>query len=117
MVKKPASLGSEKKSFKSEIRTPRAFKAANPLSGRSASLHRPAPASKFIRPKVSPYTEFSRDRAEKLATLRRGKVDEFTWAAIGGFLASVPGTAHSIVDVHGAGNFSLSFSQFVDFAV
>lgn len=75
------------------------------------------PEYKWIPPKVSPYTEFSRDRAEKLATLRRGRWDEFTWAAIGGFAASVPGTAHTVSNVIPKQPFSLSLSESVDLAI
>src|SRR5262249_36839314 len=51
------------------------------------------------------------------ATLRRGRFDEFTWAAISGFAASLPSTIHSIVVVRARPEFSLSLPEAVDFAV
>jgi hypothetical protein len=73
--------------------------------------------SKRVPPKPSTYTELSRDRAEKLATLPRGKFDEFTWAAVTGLLASLPSSIHSFVDLRQAAVFSLSLPQSVDFGV
>jgi hypothetical protein len=73
--------------------------------------------SKLVPPKESQYTELTRDRAERLATLRRGWFDEFTWAAIGGLTASLPSSVHSFIDVRALANFSLSLPQATDFGV
>src|SRR5262245_40781027 len=73
--------------------------------------------SKRIPPKASIYTELTRERAEKLATLRRGRLNEFTWASISGLAASIPSTTHSWAEVMAKPEFSLSFPQAIDFAV
>ncbi len=75
------------------------------------------PMTKRIPPRASTYTELPRDRAEKLATLRRGPLDEFTWAAIGGLAASFPSAAHSYSVVMSRKEFSLSLPEAVDFGV
>lgn len=75
------------------------------------------PMNKHIPPKASLYTELTRDRAEKLATLRRGRFDEFTWAAMTGFVASLPAAVHSYIEVKQQNAFSLSLPQAVDFGV
>jgi hypothetical protein len=73
--------------------------------------------NKRIPPKASAYTEFSRERALRLATLRRGPLDEFTWAALTGLGASLPSTAHSAAEIYAATTFSLSLPQSIDFGV
>src|SRR5262249_39220188 len=54
---------------------------------------------------------------EKLATLRRGKLDEFSWASITGLAASLPAMAHSWALVAARSEFSLHLPEFVDFGV
>jgi hypothetical protein len=123
MARQKTTLPGAEKSFRPEIRTPRTDKAANPIRREQPprTRHRPilggGPVSKRIPPKESQYTELTRERAEKLATLRRGRFDEFTWAAIGGLAASLPSTAHSYTEVRTLAVFSLSLPQAVDFGV
>ena len=120
---KSASSERTEKTFRPEIRAQRVDKPLNPVGPKTppASRRRPkigvGPMNKHIPPRPSVYTELPRDRAEKLATLRRGKLDEFTWAAMGGLAASLPRTASSIADVIAQKTFSLSLPQFTDFVV
>ena len=92
-----------------------------PVRPPSAAKKRPraparggGPVSTRIPPKPSPYTELTRERAEKLATLRRGRFDEFTWAALTGLLATIPSTAHSLSVVFSRNKFFLELSEAVD---
>lgn len=75
------------------------------------------PMNRRITPKESQYTELTRDRAEKLATLRRGRFDEVTWAAFTGFAASLPSAIHSLMEVVDKPVFSLSLPETVDLGV
>ena len=85
---------------------------------RGRRLTRGTPKGKRIPPLPLEWTELTRDRAEKLATLPRGRLDEFTWAAISGLVASAPGTAHTIATLRESKTtFSLSLPQATDFAV
>lgn len=78
--------------------TEKSSQKRQPRSGKSGGKDKSGPLSKHVPPKESPYTELTRDRAEKLATLRRGWVDEFTWAAISGLFAALPGAGQSLME-------------------
>jgi hypothetical protein len=67
--------------------------------------------------KPSQWTELLRERAEKLATLRRGWLDEFCWAAIGGLAASIPSAAHSVSEIVDKKATTITFPQAMDFGV
>lgn len=116
------SSGSEG-SFRGALGSPKADKAPNPIggdeqsSGRQPPIVGGGPVSKLVPPKESQYTELTRDRAEKLATLRRGWFDEFTWASIGGLTASLPSTIHSYIGVRDLALFTLTLPQATDFGV
>lgn len=75
------------------------------------------PMNERVKPKPSQFTELTRDRAERLATTRRGWFDEFTWAAIGGFFAALPSAIHSYMEVRARQPLSFSLPQMVDFGV
>jgi hypothetical protein len=73
--------------------------------------------TKRIPPKASIYTELTRERAEKLATLRRGRFDEFMWASITGFVASIPSAIHSGSLVMSRNASSIEFPEAIDFGI
>jgi hypothetical protein len=122
MVRKSLPPSTEK-SFGPDTGKPKSDKVVAPITSdaQPSSRHQPiiggGPMQKRIPPKESHYTELTRDRAEKLATLRRGWFDEFTWASIGGLTASLPSTVHSYVEVRPLPIFSLSLPQATDFGV
>ena len=74
------------------------------------------PRQEHIPSKPAQFTDMMRERAEKLATLRRGWFDEFTWGALGGLIASIPGLVHTVSDVEWQ-HFSLNADQSVDSAI
>lgn len=75
------------------------------------------PKNEHIPPKNSQYTEITRERAEKLATLRRGRFDEFTWAVFTGLVASLPSALDSYLEVISKPTFSLDATESINFAL
>jgi hypothetical protein len=123
MGRKTSISKAPEKSFKPESSSDRVDKVAKPLHSEASASRRhrtvigAGPMNKRIPPRESPYTELTRDRAEKLATLRRGWFDEFTWAAMTGLVASLPSAVHSFMEVRVVHPFALSLPQAVDFCV
>ena len=52
-----------------------------------------------------------------VATARRGRFDEFTWAAITGLTGAAPGAVRALIDAYGATGTGLSPFEFIEAAI
>ena len=52
-----------------------------------------------------------------VATARRGRFDEFTWAAITGLTGTAPGAVRALIDAYGATGTGLSPFEFIEAAI
>lgn len=57
------------------------------------------------------------ERLAMLATARRNKISDSCWAAISGFAASLPATAHDLVDAYTGSAPGLQMGRLIDVAV